>query len=93
MPARLLRAERVEHPAIELDVEGAALDERDDVSRPDESVRRMRPADERFCADERAGARVDLRLELQRERVFSDRALQVLWSETDDRHARSLAEE
>jgi len=66
------------------------FDERDDVARPDHSVRGMRPAHERLDADELSCRRVHLRLELQRERIARDRALQIIGSKSNDGHARRL---
>ena len=86
-PRDHLRAERAQHPPVELDVQGSLIEERHDVAGADHPVRGMRPARERFDADELATRHVHLRLELQRQRALVERALQLLGTKTNDRHA------
>ena len=86
----MLRAQLGEHPAVELDVERALLDERDDLPRSDHAVRGVRPPRERLGTDELAGGYVHLWLELERQRATGDGTLQILRAQANDRHDDSL---
>src|SRR2546425_4332063 len=76
-PLHELRARRAHDPAIELRVQAALLDERDDLGGPDQPVDWVRPAHERLDALERPVRHPDLRLEVQRQEVALDRSLQI----------------
>jgi hypothetical protein len=85
-PRDHLRAERTQNPAIEFDVKRPLIEQRHDVARSDHPVRRVRPANERLDPYELAGRYMHLRLELERERVLIERALELFGAETNDGH-------
>src|SRR5439155_16799740 len=86
LPSLRLRADRADDPPVELDVESGLIDERDDVARYDQSVRRMRPAHERLDTGELSRRYVYLRLVMNGKRAGLEGLLEITAAQTNHRH-------